>query len=150
MGQDVNEKIIRELRTEIEELRAQLEKMKAQDAGGAGAQEDGKEPMTEEERAKMKKLEDMVSNLETAKHSVRPRCLSRRARGKGGPTSPLPCRCGSAAPPDAQGASDQTWEERERLSKLYEEERKKNLESEEKIRGVMQECALRFVLLPPA
>lgn len=69
--QDVNEKIIRELRTEIEQLRAQLEKMKAQDGGAAGAGADGAGPMTEEERAKMKELEDMVSNLETAKHSVR-------------------------------------------------------------------------------
>jgi hypothetical protein len=35
-------------------------------------------------------------------------------------------------------AKQQSWEDKQRLSQLYEEERKRNLENENKIRAVMQ------------
>ena len=34
-------------------------------------------------------------------------------------------------------AKNETWEEKQRLSKLYEEERQKNIQNEQKIRSVM-------------
>lgn len=38
----------------------------------------------------------------------------------------------------ARAPGTQTWEEKERLSRMYEEERKKNMESVDRIRNVME------------
>ena len=46
------------------------------------------------------------------------------------------------------GCTGQSWEEKERLSMLYEEERKKNLANPTKIRSVMQVGVDGWVDLP--
>lgn len=52
---------------------------------------------------------------------------------------PFPCLPSSPFfPPSAERAKQQSWDEKARLSRLYEEERTRNLENETKIRSVMQ------------
>ncbi len=58
LPQDVNEKIIRELREEIEVLRQQLQRVQAQTGGDAPPE-------------KVMEMEEMIANLQRAKENVR-------------------------------------------------------------------------------
>ncbi|KAA0150653.1 hypothetical protein FNF27_02763 [Cafeteria roenbergensis] len=93
INEDVNQAMIRELRSEIEELRRQLLEQQAKASGAAAA---GEEVDTE----RVTELEDTIAALEHAKQ--------------------------------------QSWEQQQAISKLYEEERKKNLANTDKIKSVMQ------------
>eukprot|EP00753_Platysulcus_tardus_P010615 PLAT290.1.p1 GENE.PLAT290.1~~PLAT290.1.p1 ORF type:complete len:722 (-),score=387.59 PLAT290.1:83-2248(-) len=97
-NEDVNERIIRELREEIAALRDMLSRARGSgEGGGGGGAGDSSGGVTAE---KMAEMEELIASLEHAKQS--------------------------------------TWEEKQRMSEMYEAEREKNLHDETKIRSVMQ------------
>ena len=94
-NEDVNERMIRKLREEIEQLRRQMAEMAAK---GHAAGEGPISSAGDDE--KTRRMEEMIANLERAKN--------------------------------------QNWSEVERISEMYNEERARNLENENKVRSVMQ------------
>lgn len=114
-NEDASERLIRELRDEIEELRRNLLKMndapgiggRRKGGGGGGGGDFDDEDEEDEEKAEMdadraeamEKMEEQLANLEREKNG--------------------------------------SWEEKERLSKLYEEERKANMANVDRVKEVM-------------
>lgn len=94
-NENVQERIIRQLREEIDKLKAELAA-----ARGRASGEVVDSRQSEEDNKKMQEMADMIAALEQAQNS--------------------------------------TWEEKERLSRQYAEERAKNLSNTNKIREVMQ------------
>lgn len=97
-NEDINERIIRELREEIEKLRQMVRPTSASSTArlDSSASIGGSEPSSDV----MSKMEETIANLERAKQ--------------------------------------QSWEEKQRLTEMYEQERLNSLVNEKKILGFMQ------------
>ena len=96
-NEDVNESVIRDLRSEIETLRAQLAAGSSQGESGGGVGGGG---VGGNKGGGTEGMEEMIAALERSKH--------------------------------------ESWEEKEKLAKLYEEERKRNLGNANHIAAAMQ------------
>ncbi|RHY24617.1 hypothetical protein DYB32_008775, partial [Aphanomyces invadans] len=106
-NEDVNEKMIRELREEIERLRQMVQ-------GSGAISHTHAQPSSEA----LHDMDEMIANLERAKQQVH----HVTTNGSMGLTLAV-----------------ESWDEKERLARLYEEERQKSLANEKNILAFMQD-----------
>jgi hypothetical protein len=99
-NEDVSQKVIRQLKEEIEKLRAEL--AAAAEGRGSASKGAGHDQFDEDgiDSVEMQQMEEKIANLERAKK--------------------------------------QSWEEKQKLSRLFQQEREKNLKNENYVRDVMQ------------
>jgi len=139
-NEDVNEQLIRQLREEIEALRKALEAAKT---GGPAVEGP---TVSDADRAKM---EEMIANLERAKQQSW--CVVAALHQR--VVAMVAClrvrQCARVAALTRPPACARR-EEKERLSRLFQEEREKNLANENKIKSVMQVRQPRVAACGPA
>lgn len=115
-NEDVSQQIIRELRSEIADLRAALEAAQSGVAQGGGA-------MSEEQQRQIEEMSEKMAMLERCVF-----CVS---------ASAWTCGVLHTSRSPQRRAKKESWEEKQRLSQQYEEERKRNAENTAKIMAFM-------------